>query len=444
MLRRLSLANLRDSFWFLPTLMAALSGAAAVASTLADQALDRSAVNALAWTWTGSAEGARSVLSTIAGSTMTVAGVVYSITVTALAQTSAHFGPRVLRNFTSDRGNQFVLGTFISTFVFCLMVLRTVQTEVESISASVPYLSVNLGILLAIASIGVLIYFIHHIARALQIEVLLQGIGEEFAESLQRLFPEELGIGAADTAPAIDPGGWEQAAALCAPATGYLQRIDQQRLLSLAERHDLVLRLERRPGEFVDERQPVLRVQSSHAVEDGLRRQLVGCLSVGAHRTPQEDAAYSIQQFVEIAARALSPGVNEVFTALSCMDWLQSSLIAVARRKLPPAARLGDRGQLRVLAQPVQFVDLAAAVFDVLRPYAAQQAGVARSLLQTITRLAPHLRRAEDEQAVREHLRRIAAEAQRLPGEADRRDIAVHEREAQAALDAARSSLTTA
>lgn len=438
---RLRLADLRDSFWFLPTVMAALSGVGAVASTLADQALDRSAINALAWTWTGSAEGARSVLSTIAGSTMTVAGVVYSITVTALAQTSAHFGPRVLRNFTADRGNQVVLGTFISTFVFCLMVLRTVQAEGESASASVPYLSVNLGILLAIASIGVLIYFIHHIARALQIEVLLQGVGAEFAESLQTLFPEELGVGAADDPPAIDPGGWAHAEVLCASDSGYLQRIDQQRLLGLAERHDLVLRVERRPGEFVDATQPVLRVQSPRGVDDRLRRRLTDCLSVGAHRTPQEDAAYSIQQFVEIAARALSPGVNEVFTALSCIDWLGASLGAVARRKLPQSARLDRHGRLRVFAAPVRFVDLAAVVFDALRPYAAQQASVARSLLQMIARLAPQLRRAEDEQAVREHLRRVAAEAARLPSEADRQDLLLHERNAMAALDAARSTL---
>src|SRR5512147_1618675 len=145
------LAQIRDSFWFLPSLMAAVSAGAAVLTTRVDTHISRGALSNLNWAWVGSAEGARSVLSVIAGSTMTVAGVVFSITVTALAQTSAHFGPRVLRNFTADRGNQMVLGTFIATFVYCLMVLRTVRAEGVSATPSVPYLSVNVGLVLAMA-----------------------------------------------------------------------------------------------------------------------------------------------------------------------------------------------------------------------------------------------------------------------------------------------------
>lgn len=438
---RQTLTELRESFWFLPSLMVVVAGLGAVASTVYDQSVGGDVFADLGWIWTGSAEGARSVLAAIATSTMTVAGVVFSITVTALAQTSSHFGPRVLRNFTSDRGNQLVLGTFIGTFVYCLMVLRTVSAEGESGSAAVPYLSVNIGLALAVASIGVLIFFIHHIARSLQVEVLLAGIGDEFSASARSLFPEALGQGRREPRPA-DPGGWDRATPIVADATGYLQRIDEPALMRLAERQDLVLRLEKRPGDFVDSSSPVMRVQSRGPMDARHIRKLRRCVSIGAHRTPQEDASYSVQQWVEVAARGLSPGMNEIFTALSCIDWLGSALAIVAERELPAVERVDRQGRLRVLAQPTTFVALAAIVFDSLRPYAAEHASVAQRLLQTIETLAPRLGRAEDEAALRAHAEQLNVEARRLQNESDRRGASERYDAAMKALDRAWARLS--
>jgi uncharacterized membrane protein len=435
------LTELRESFWFLPSVMVLAAGIGAVVSTTYDAALDRKVFAELGWIWTGSAEGARSVLSAIATSTMTVAGVVYSITVTALAQTSSHFGPRVLRNFTADRGNQIVLGTFVGTFVYCLMVLRTVSTAQESGAASVPYLSVNLGLALAVASIGVLIYFIHHIARGLQVEVLLAGVAYELNRSARSLFPEALGGPQSDPAPA-DPGGWDRAALVTPSEPGYLQRIDQAWLMRLAERHDLVVRVERRPGDFVDAASPVLLVQSRTPLDRRLAGKLGRCLAVGAYRTPDEDAGYSVQQLVEIAARALSPGMNEIFTAHSCIDWLGHGLATVATREVPAAERLDRHGRLRVIAPPTTFVDLAAMVFGTLRPYAAEQASIAARLLRMIESLAPRLRRAEDEVALRDHALELRGEAMRLENEGDRRTASTCYAATIAALDRARARVS--
>ena len=183
--------SLADSFWFLPALMALLAGGAALGSVALDHKIGSGWVQSIGWVWSGGADGARGVLSVVAGSVMTVVSIVFSLTISVLAQTSSHFGPRVLRNFTSDRKVQFTLGTFISTFVYCLLVLRTVRSVEES--AFVPYLSVNIGVLLALASLAVLIFFIHHISQSIQAENLIAAVGEDFQNSLTVLFPERIG-----------------------------------------------------------------------------------------------------------------------------------------------------------------------------------------------------------------------------------------------------------
>ena len=161
-----------------------------------DHAIGSAWVKNIGWVWSGGAEGARSVLSTIAGSIMTVVSIVFSLTVTTLAQTSSHFGPRVLRNFTSDRGVQLTLGTFIATFVYCLLVLRTIRSVEES--SFVPYLAVNIGVLLALVSLAVLIFFIHHVSQSIQAENLIAAVGHDFERSVQVLFPERIGQSQSD------------------------------------------------------------------------------------------------------------------------------------------------------------------------------------------------------------------------------------------------------
>lgn len=414
------LVQLRDSFWFVPALMAGLSVLAAVLTTRLDSYLDRGVLTGLEWAWVGSAEGARSVLSVIGGTAMTVGGVVFSITVTALAQTSAHFGPRVLRNFTADRGNQIVLGTFTATFLYCLLVLRTVQADGESFERSVPFLSVNVGIGLAIASIAVLIYFIHHIVRSLQVEVLLAGIGREFRAGVDALFPQDLGQPALpdEPGPTLIPAE-KEAERVCATETGYVQQFEQRRLMQLAVEHDIVVRLLKRPGDFVAVGEPIMQLRDSGAA-DALRRQLQQCISIGDFRTPDADASYSLQQLLEVAARALSPGVNELFTALSSIDWLTSGLERAASRDAPSKIRADSDGRPRIVASPLSFADLLSAAIDTLRPYAATQPAVAQRLTQVVERLAGVVRRTADFDLLEVHLKAIGSETNRLPNAIDR------------------------
>ena len=184
--------EIRSSYWFVPALMAALSAALSFATIALDEALDREFIIAFGLVWSGGAEGARGLLSTVAGSMITVAGVIFSITIASFAQASSQFGPHLLRSFMRDTGNQIVLGTFIATFVYSLLVLRTVRSDTNG-GEVVPYVSVTLSMLLALASLGLLIYFIHHTSRSIQAPVVISAVADDLLESIDRLFPAGMG-----------------------------------------------------------------------------------------------------------------------------------------------------------------------------------------------------------------------------------------------------------
>ena len=421
--------NLWDSFWFLPSVMAVGAGLLAFFTVWLDRVWGHDIFKALGWVWAGSPDGARAMLSAVAGSVMTVVSIVFSLTLSTLAQTSSQFGPRVLRNFTSDRGNQATLGIFIATFVYCLLVLRTVRSVDEN--QFVPYMSVNLGIGMALASLGVLIWFIHRIAHSIQLENIVAEIGHDFEGALDRLFPEHIGR---EIKPAEKPD-WEIAPLVFSHSSGYLQSIDTDFLMNLARQHDVILRIEKKPGEFVARGGLLMRVSPPSRAPEDLRRRFSNAFAINAYRTPQQDASYSIQQLTEIAGRALSPGVNEPFTAISCIDWIGACLQGVAERPEPSPYRYDENDQLRVVAPITNFEELARSFFDPTRVYGASTPDVAAQMLDCLHDLAPHVQRENDRQCLRQHAQLIIEDAGReLKQQSDQERIARHGRRALLAL----------
>ena len=416
--------KLADSFWFVPAVMAVLAAGFALGSVAFDHAIGTGWIRNLGWVFAGGADGARSVLSAISSSVMTVVSIVFSLTIATLSQTSSHYGPRVLRNFTGDRRVQVTMGTFIATFVYCLLVLRTVRSVQES--TFVPYLSVTIGVVLALASLAVLIFFIHHVSQSIQAENLIAEVGEDFQASLGTFFPEELGEDRERQTPP-DPSHWQDARRVDARESGYLQRVDEKTLMQLAVRHDLQLRFEKRPGEFVGKGTPYLRLLPATMTDQEIDDTLRECFSSGTYRTRHQDALYSLQQLVEIAAHALSPGINEPFTALTCVDWLGTGLRGVLRRDLPAPARYDANGKLRVLVPAVTFEEFARSAFDQIRVYGASNPDVVMRLLNMIASLAPDIRRGDDRAVLRHHVQLIGADAaDQLKNEHDRKRAAEH------------------
>ena len=278
--------HLRASFWFLPTVMALSAIVLSIGLTRMDAAIEENVYRRLSWVYLFGPEGARVILSAIASSMITVAGLTFSITMLTLQLASSQFGPRLLRNFMRDRGYQLVLGTFISTFVYCLLVLRTVK-GVEG-SSFVPHVSVAVGVLLAIASLAVLIYFIHHTAHSIRIETQLAALAAETRDTIDRLYPDRLGQGPPADGIVRQPWPSEPGSAnrpITAARSGYVQSVDGDALMDLATEHNLVVQIAVAPGAFVTPVDTLMTVRSHDRVNEDLVVALTGVIVVGDERT---------------------------------------------------------------------------------------------------------------------------------------------------------------
>ena len=408
---------LNSSYWFVPALMLAAAATLAYLTLYIDS---RALLTpkGFGWLYGGGVEGARTLLGTVASSVITVAGVVFSITIATLTQASTQFGPRLLRNFMGDTGNQVVLGTFVSTFAYCLLVLRTIYGG-EDGEGNVPHLSVTTAMALAGASIGVLIFFIHHVARSIQAPYLVAAVGAELDRAVTQLFPEELGEPArrepGDSDADVPPPETfaENARRINAPRSGYVQAIDDDGLMTTAREADVIVRLEVRPGDFIIRDLPLMHVYPPERVSDEICRRLEQSFIIGRSRTPEQDVEYAINQLVEIAVRALSPGINDPFTACTCVDWLGAALCRLAGRKFPSPLRCdeeeGDpqRRRLRVIARASDFGGLCDAAFNQIRQYGAGSVAVTLRLLETIERIATCCRTEEQRAVLLRHARMI-------------------------------------
>jgi uncharacterized membrane protein len=369
-------SRLRESLWFVPALIVlAAIGLAVSLVELSAAVGDPAALARWPRVFGVGADGSRSMLSAIATSMITVAGVTFSITTVAVTQVSTQYSPRVLRNFMRDRVNQSVLGVFVGIFVYCLVVLRTIRGGDEG--AFVPSLAVLMGVVLAMVGVGVLIYFVHHVATILQAGEIVARIARDTRATLDGLYPEEGGAeeepGASD-APPPGTGGL----LVPAPATGYLQAIDIERLVRLAVDGDFLIRLRHDPGDFLVEAQPVAACERPRAASDGgggwpLRGGIAElaspCFRVGTYRSFDQDAAFGLRQLVDVAVKALSPGINDTTTAVTCVDYLSALLVQLCNRRFGLDHR--DReGVVRVRASGPRFEGFLALAMDEIRQHA--------------------------------------------------------------------------
>jgi uncharacterized membrane protein len=417
--------RIRASFWFVPVLMAVGAVGLASAAAVFDERAIGWITEEWGWTFAGGAEGASSVLRTIAQSMTTITGVVFSMTLVALSITSSQLGPRLLRTFMRDTPTKVALGTFIATFLYCLIALQTIRRPEEG--GFVPHLSVTIGLLLAIVSMGVLIYFIHHVAVSIRANEVVARVTEELFEVIDRLFPADIGRGGTRTHPQMPDQGVaglleQDAKIIGSKEDGYVQFVDGDELMTLACKEDVVIRLERRPGDYVVAGRPLLKIWPGGGVNDKLVDKARAAFALGNERTPGQDIEFSIAQLVEIAVRALSPSMNDPFTAITCVDRLGSALTRVAQRDTPSPFRLDEDDRLRVIAPAVTFPEMADAAFHQVRQHCGSSVAVTRRLLKTISVVAAATSRPEDRTALLRHARLVARDAVSM-AEDDRRAV---------------------
>lgn len=400
--------RLRERFWFLPALLCAI--AAVLAETLVR--LDRTSSGGLpSWPdvvlYRVGESGSRTLLAAIATSSLAVAGTTFSITMAVLALTSSSYGPRLVRNFMADRGNQAVLGVFTATFLYSLLVLRAVGAGEPD--PFVPQVAVTVAVLLAVLDVGVLVYFIHHISDSVQIATLSRQVRDDLGRAVDLLYPEHLGRGREAGAPARDSDASdgdvadrmrrraESGREVVAAGAGYVTAVREDAVLATAVKHDLVVVLDVHPGDHVLAGTRVLRVHPRDVdddVVDSLRRSYV----IGDLRTPYQDVEFVVQQLTEMAVRALSPGTNDPYTATNALDDLAAGLSRLVARPVPSPVRRDADGEPRVLATRADPADVVASVVDAVRWYGAG----APAVMHTTLRLVEHVGTAALSPAVRE------------------------------------------
>jgi uncharacterized membrane protein len=393
----------RTSFWFLPAIIVAGCVLLAFALIEVDVHFDGDWLDQLPLVFGAGAEGSRGLLGVVASSMITVAGVVFSITIVALSLTSSQYTSRVLRNFMGDSSNQFVLGAFLGIFAYCLVVLRTIRGGDEG--AFVPSLSVLMGLVLGLVGIAVLIYFIHHIAVSIQAAHILANVAAETLEAVDRLFPK--GVGEELEPPLQEPplAGrvWQ---AVYAKQTGYIQGIDVPRLLEVARKQQAIVRMDRGIGEFVVEGTLIASVLASKAPDDEATTRIRSLYSFDRQRTLEQDATFGIRQIVDVALKALSPGINDTTTAVMCVDYLTAILARVSECRIESQFR-SDDGELRVMTAGPSFASLSAEAFDQIRQNSAGNVALLNAMLWSLEVLAARNNMAARRNVLKAHAQSI-------------------------------------
>lgn len=386
--------DLQSSYYFIPGLMAIGAIFLAMLTSHIDETWDYELANKLGWFYSNKADGARAILTTIAGSMMTVASVTFSITMVAVTSAAGQYGPRLIGNFMRDRANQITLGTFTSTFIYSLLILRVARTGdangVENAVAEfVPNLSLLVAMGLTMASVGVMIFFIHHIPETLNVGNITGQVGRQLRKDIKDMFPED--IGEAEKDADVDKSKYtdQSSVTIKSVAEGYIQAVNETALMDWATENDAVIRLQYRPGDFAISGDPLMHVWKANApLEDEAIDKLLAGYAMGQDRTAHQNILFLADELVEILARALSPGINDPFTAINCINWFQSALKTMMEVTPPSPYRRDDNGDVRIISYPVSFKRFASVICDQSRAYIASDRNTTLKMLTVLTELA--------------------------------------------------------
>lgn len=340
--------RLRSSLWFTPSLFIGASIAASVALETLDRSLGRTiSGERLLIAFSGGPVAARAVLQTIAGSILTLTGLVFSITMLVLQLTSTQYSPRALRTFLLDRTSKVAMGVFLGTFTFALMGLRAVRSGTDQGDPFVPGMLVTGAFVLTLASLYMFLIYIHHIAQRIQASSIIATIAAESVNTLDRMYPNQVGI-ESEQEEASQVG--EATAVVLAPRADYLVSIDERGLVELATEHDACFQFAQGVGAFTAEGQPLVHVfgRPTHEADEILKH-----VHFGNQRTMEQDLAFGFRQLVDVALRALSPSTNDPSTAVGAVDRIHDLLRRLGARDFPRPVHRDDSGTLRLLTAPM-------------------------------------------------------------------------------------------
>jgi uncharacterized membrane protein len=418
---------LRTNLWLVPTVEIVFAVALFAGTYVLDRAAYDGSLQLPSFVISGTANAARQILTAIAAAVITVVTLVFSITIVTLTLASTQFGPRMLRNFIRDRITQFTLGSFVATFVFAILALVSIGPLAHG--EFVPHLSITVTMALVVGDVAVLVVFIDHIAKSIQLPQVIASIAGDLAHAIEADVASPAAADIRKAGPSLSEMLVrlnEDSGVVRAPSSGYLQYVSMNTLIDIACRSHAVIRLLHRPGHFVVEGQPLASVWPASAAP-GVARALGGAHATGPHRTLTQDLSFAVDQLVEIAIRALSPAVNDTFTALACIDWLGDGLGKIADRWRPATVHRDAAGHVRVITVTVSFRRLVERAHDKIRQASRGMPAVMIRQLEGLAKVVTYTTSSAQREVLLEQAAMILrASEESVPEEADRADVRRH------------------
>ncbi|SDH16272.1 DUF2254 domain-containing protein [Pelagibacterium luteolum] len=405
---------IRTSFWFVPTIMVLLAPGLAVGGAWADHGTGDGLVAHPWWLYAGTPDAARDLLSTLLASTITMTSLVFSITIVVLTLAASQFGPRLIRNFMASIQTQLVFGTFLMTILYCLIQYAALGPVTDRVPIAMP--SATLAIVLVALSVALLIPFIHTLALSIVSETIIERVGRELdvlLDDLEPLTTVERLRAWSDVADRPDQ------VAFGTDDSGYIQSIDFDELVAIAERADLVIHLDHQPGKFVVPHGRWISVWPAGRLTEVDRKRICETITTGVNRTPVQDVDYPIRHLVEIAVRALSPSLNDPYTAIAVLHRLSKSLARLMSLSLPREVLMGESGAVRVLCPQHGHAAILAASFDQIRQLGAGKPVVVLNQIEALRQVGEHCQNFDQLDAIKNQLVRLGEDASREVANAD-------------------------
>ncbi len=407
--------NVQASLWFVPALLVALAAGLAALSLYLDEVMQRRA-GRWSWFFGGTPDAARELLSAIAGSLITVVALAFSVTMVAVQQASSQFSPRVIRNFLRDRGNQIVLGAYIATFTYTLLVLRQIREPSGGREAFVPGLSMLLAMALTLVCVALLLYFFHHSTSSLQAAVIAANVHQELCKAMGQLYPDAFGespqkeedatFRLPNTPPSIT---------VVAREAGFLRVVEAEQLRGALRPEMALVRVRPQVGDYVLTGDPLLEVWCTGPLDPAaVEAEMLAAFAFGRERTLRQDLLFGVRQLADIALKALSPAINDPTTAEHCLAHLGDVVAQLAGRACPTPWRRTPTGTVLVLNRP-DFADVVDAAFSQIRRQAADHVHVTAYLLGVLARVAPQIPSPERARAIRHQADEVLESLDRQP-----------------------------
>lgn len=399
--------ELKSTFWFIPVLMISIAITLAFGLLYIDSQLD-SPRGIWQYLFINNADSARSVLSTISGVMIGVAGTVFSIILVVLTLASSQFGSRLIKNFMYVRLNQVVLGSYVSTFLYCLVILNAIKDNGQIVL--IPSFSTLIALIATVANIILLIIFIHHTAVSIQANTVISDISESLSKNVKTLFPETTGEDLDEQKEQDEASiklGFRNKQVFVGSKSGYIQFINFESLVGLSAELDILIELYFRPGDYLVKNVELGTIYANDILDDEKIARIQNHFNVGKNRSQQQDAEHSIHQMVGIAARALSPGINDPYTAITCIDNLTATMCYLVHVKFPSKYLLDKDGKLRVIADPLTYEGMLDAAFNQIRQYAKGNPSVIIRLMEALVTINKFAKSSKHKKAIKKHAKMV-------------------------------------